>query len=111
MDRSIPQKHWAEGLQEFTIRNAGRYAALEVDGADIGAQAEDQDVPLRGVAFDPRDRRVEIMLGAQGTVEGHRTHSIGGVVAIDVLRGRDGRDHALRILHDTAQTLLRFVDN
>jgi hypothetical protein len=111
MDRSIPQKHWAEGLQEFTNRNAGRYATLEVDAEDIGAQPEDVDAQLRGVAFDPRDGRVEIMLGRQGSVNGHRTHSISSVVAIDILRGRDGRDRALRIQHDAAQTLLRFVDS
>jgi hypothetical protein len=109
MDRRIPRNHWVEDLQAFTNRNAGRFATLEVSSTEIGAQSEEVDVPLRGVAFDPRDGRVEIMLGEQGRTERHLTHSVSFVKSIDVLRGSDGRDQALRIVNDDAQTLLRFV--
>ena len=54
---------WIRELSAFTARNAGRRTVLEVDGMDIGAQREEQGYPLRGVAYDPRDGRVEIMLG------------------------------------------------
>lgn len=100
---------WAETLQEFTNRNAGRRTVLEVDAPELGAQREEIDYPLWGVAYDPRDGRVEIMLGEQGSVEQHLTHSVVAPESIDVLTDH-GRDRALRIVHESGQTLLRFVE-
>jgi hypothetical protein len=100
---------WARELKAFTDRNAGRRTVLEIDGPDLGAQREEQDYPLRGVAYDPRDGRVEIMLGEQGSVDRHLTHTIDNAEAIDVLRGKDGRDVALRIQSDGTQALLKLL--
>jgi hypothetical protein len=111
MDRTIPRDEWVEGLRQFTHRNAGRRTLMEVDGPEIGAQAAGTDYPLRGIAFDPRDGRVEIMLGDMATVERRITHTIQGAAAIDLLRSDDGHDRALRIAHDGAQTVLRFVND
>jgi hypothetical protein len=98
---------WNLTLKEFTHRNAGRRTVLEIDSMDIGAQEEEQDYPLKGVTFDPRDQRVQIMVGEEGSVERHLTHSIGNPQHIDVLRWPDGRDQALRIVHaNGSQTLL-----
>jgi hypothetical protein len=100
---------WNQTLQEFTNRNAGRRTTLEIDSLDIGAQEEEQDYPLKGVTFDPRDQRVQIMLGEAGSVDQHLTHSIGDAEWIDVLRRPDGRDAALCIVHGGGgQTLLRL---
>jgi hypothetical protein len=101
------QADWSATLKEFTNRNAGRRTVLEIDSIDIGAQEEEQDYPLKGVTFDPRDQRVQIMVGEEGSVERHLTHSIGNPEQIDVLRRADGRDEALRIVHGNgSQTLL-----
>jgi len=100
---------WAEMLRAFSNRNAGRRTILEVDTPDYGAQEEEVDYPLWGVTFDPHDDRVQIMLGDQGSVDRHLTHSIGMPTAIDVLSER-GRDRALRIVHDGGQTLLKLLD-
>jgi hypothetical protein len=101
------QADWSATLKEFTNRNAGRRTVLEIDSIDIGAQEEEQDYPLKGVTFDPRDQRVQIMVGEEGSVERHLTHSIGNPERIDVLRRADGRDEALRIVHGNgSQTLL-----
>jgi hypothetical protein len=102
---------WAAELNEFTNRNAGRRTILEIDAPEYGAQPEETDYPLKGVVFDPRDRRIQIMLGEAGSFDRHLTHSIEAATRIDVLRGRDGRDEALRIQHRGGQTLLRFVRN
>ncbi len=110
MDRNIPRDEWVATLKQFTDRNAGRRTLLEEDARDLGAQAEERNYPLRGVAFDPRDGRVMIMLGDQFSVERHLTHSIVGPRAIDLLRDPQGRDTALRITHDTdGQTVLRIL--
>ena len=101
------QADWSATLKEFTNRNAGRRTVLEIDSIDIGAQEAEQDYPLKGVTFDPRDQRVQIMVGEEGSLERHLTHSIGNLEQIDVLRRADGRDEALRIVHGNgSQTLL-----
>ncbi len=100
---------WVALLQVFTNRNAGRATTLENDGADVGAQREETGYPLRGVAYDPKDNRVEIMLGALGSTNQHLTHTISNPTSIDVLAGDDGRDRTLRIEHDGGQTLLELL--
>jgi hypothetical protein len=109
MDRSLNRENWVEDLRAFTNRNAGRRTAMEVDGEAFGAQSAETGYPLRGVAFDPRDERVEIMLGEQGSVERRLTHTIENARAIDLLQDERGRDAALRIVHDGAQTVLRIL--
>lgn len=104
----IPPTDWVGALREFTRRNAGRNALLEVDAPELGAQRSGQDLPLRGVSYDPRDRRVEMMLGEMGLPGSHLTHSIGEVAEIDLLVGEDGRDRVLRVGAAGGQTLLRL---
>jgi hypothetical protein len=107
MDRSLDRAEWAAALQAFTGRNAGRRAVLEEDGEEFGAQEEGAGT-LRGVAYDSRDRRVEIMLGEQNDVERHLTRTVASPQRIDLLADPAGRDAALRIEHEGGQTLLRF---
>ena len=99
---------WTTRLQAFTQENAGRRARLEVDDPTLGAQALLEDYVVRGVAYDPRDGRVELMLAIDGDTA-HLTHSISGVTSIDVLRDAQGRDHTLRIVRGDAQTLLTLM--
>jgi nucleotide-binding universal stress UspA family protein len=96
---------WSERLEEFTRRNAGRIATLEVIDPDLGAQIEEKGFPFAGASFDPRDGRVQIMLGDLGDGR-HLTRSIGGLMAVQVLRDRRGRDMLLRVAHGRGQTLL-----
>jgi len=96
---------WAERLEEFSRRNAGRPAILEVIDPEFGAQVEEKGVPFTGASFDPRDGRVHIMCGpASG--DGHLTHSISGVTAIQLLKDSSGNDAFLRVAHGRGQTLL-----
>ncbi|MGH7500232.1 MAG: DUF5335 family protein [Longimicrobiales bacterium] len=99
---------WTETLKEFTDRNAGRRTTLEIDSLTLGAQEEERDYPLKGVTFDHRDQRIQIMLGEAGSVSQHLTHSIEDAKRIDVVRRADGRDAALCIVHAGGQTLLRL---
>lgn len=39
----------------------------------------------------------------------HLTRGIGGVTAIDILEGADGRDRVVRIAHGVGRTLLTFT--
>jgi hypothetical protein len=109
MDRTFERGEWVGTLKEFTERNAGRVTILEVDGVEFGAQEEESGLPLRGIAFDPRDGRVEIMLGEQADTATHLTRTVERPERIDVTADERGRDRALRIVHEGGQTVLRFT--
>lgn len=103
----IPREDWICELQVFSERNASWPMALEVDQPEFGAQHEAAGLELRGVAYDPRDDRIEIMLS--GDHGNHLTHTIEGVTALDLLAGHTDRGEVLRIAHGDGQTLLRIV--
>ena len=108
--RTVPRDDWAPALNEFTRRNTGRRALLEVDDAEIGAQAQEFDYPLRGVAFDHNDQRITLMFGSDDFGEGHHlTRGIAKPTSLDILAEQAGRDIAMRIGHGKGQTLLTFV--
>jgi nucleotide-binding universal stress UspA family protein len=108
--RGVPRDDWALALDAFTRRNAGRRALLEVDDAEIGAQAQEFDYPLRGASFDHNDQRITLMFGGDGFGDGHHlTRGISKPTSLDVLTEQGGRDIALRIGHGSGQTLLTFV--
>jgi hypothetical protein len=108
--RAVPRDDWAQALSAFTRRNAGRLTLLEVDDAELGAQAQEFDYPFRGAAFDHNDGRVNLMFGGEDYETGHHlTRGIGNPVEVNVLRDANGRDIALRVAHGKGQTLLTFV--
>lgn len=94
---------WAERLEEFTRRNTGRRATVEVIDPELGAQIEEVGMPFMGAAFDPHDARVQLMFG-EGWV--HLTRNISGIKAVQLLKDRQGRDRILRVAHGRGQTLL-----
>lgn len=102
---------WARELQEFTRRNAGRRARLEVDDPALGAQTQERDDTILGVVYDPRDGGIQIMLGDIEGGDRHHVRSIGGVTSVDLLSGSSGRDLVLRIAHGhgRVQTLLTLL--
>ncbi|MBK8249773.1 MAG: universal stress protein [Gemmatimonadetes bacterium] len=101
-------EEWATRLTDFTRRNAGRDATLEVDDPDLGAQTIHRGYPFLGAAWDHNDQRVELMLGEQDTTR-HFTRGVTGVTAVDVLTDGHGRDAVLRIAHGSGQTILTLV--
>lgn len=107
--KQIERTAWSATLDEFSRRNLGRRGLLEVDDAELGAQAQEFDYPFLGAAYDQNDQRVSLMFGSDQTVGHHLTRGIVGASAIDVLREPGGRDLALRIAHGQGQTLLTFV--
>jgi nucleotide-binding universal stress UspA family protein len=95
---------WAEKLEDFSRRNGGRLARLEVIDAELGAQVSEKDTPFVGASYDPRSAQVQIMFELDG--RGHYTRCISGVSAIQMLRDNEGRDVFLRVAHGRGQTLL-----
>ena len=107
---ALARPTWAMELDAFSKRNMGRRGVLEVDDPEIGAQAQENDYPFLGAAFDQHDQRVELMFGKLGDVRRHLTRGIGGATGIDVRKDDRGRDLALRVVHGAGQTLLTFSD-
>jgi nucleotide-binding universal stress UspA family protein len=102
---------WPRALDEFSERNAGRRATLEVDDPELGATAQEVDYPFRGCVYDPFDGRLGIMLGDGHPGARHLMRGIGGVAGIDILRDHDGRDRMMRIAHGRrgGRTMLVFT--
>lgn len=100
---------WSAALNTFTQRNAGRRVTMEVDDPGIGAQVAESGHCLLGVAYDPTDQRIEIMLGDTVNPRRHLTHTILAPDAIAMSAANDGSDEALQITHGDGYTLLMFA--
>ena len=98
---------WQSQLDAFTRRNRGRRAELEVDDPEIGAQTQQHGYAFLGADYDPRHRRVEVMLGVQGGTS-HLSRGITNAESLAIVCDAEGRDLALRIRHGRGQTLLIF---
>lgn len=105
----VGAERWSTVLEEVSRSNAGRRVRLELDDPDIGAQAQENDYPLQGIAYDPHDQRVEIMLGLPKAGAPHLSRSIGNVTSVDVLTNEKGEDVAVRLRHGAGQTLISFT--
>jgi nucleotide-binding universal stress UspA family protein len=103
---TVEEKEWASVLADFSRRNAGRRASIEVDDPELGAQAQEDGYPFVGASYDYHDKRVAIMVGDPAPGRRHLTRGIGDVHSIDLLRDAQGRDWILRVEHGAGQTLL-----
>jgi nucleotide-binding universal stress UspA family protein len=104
----LPRAEWATELDLFSKANAGRRAMLEVDDAELGAQAQEYDYPFRGATYDHHDGRIALMFGDVDGTGHHLTRGISQPAALGILR-ENGRDIALRVAHGKGQTLLTFI--
>jgi nucleotide-binding universal stress UspA family protein len=98
-------REWGFALDEFTRRNKGYSAAIEVDDPDIGSQMLGRGT-LLGVTYDGKDRRVEIMVGDSQRVRSHLMHSIPNVDSIAVTADERAGREALEVRHGKGQTLV-----
>jgi nucleotide-binding universal stress UspA family protein len=107
--RTVPQSDWSAQLDEFSRRNVGRPARLEIDDPEIGARAQGFDYPFRGAVHDTRDSCVALMLGESAWRVPRLTRAIAGATAVEIMQDERGHDLALRIAHREGQTLLTFA--
>lgn len=105
-ESSVSALSWDEELFAFSKRNAGRRTSLEIDDPDYGVVIQERGYPLRGVAYDRHDERLEIMLGDLDGTPRHLTRGIAHVESVAIVQDSDGRDRVLRVAHGRGQTLL-----
>lgn len=99
---------WPSQLKQFTQRNAGRHATLEVDGVAIGAMVQVVELPFIGADYDHRDGRVDILLGDFTASDRHFSRSISNPDSISILKEANDRDGVLCVSYEGGQTLLTF---
>ena len=102
----------ANFLDGFSKRNQGRATRLEVIG-ELGAQEEEQYLPLVGVSLDPKGTAagsVEIMLAGEGLADDRQVeHTIRNVQRIAPLVGITAVEDGLGFEdQEGAKTLLIF---
>jgi hypothetical protein len=101
MQGEIERDEWQSYLDDFSKRNRGRAARLELIGGELGAQSEAEMLPFEGVTFESKGAQaasVEIMLGGAGAADArHLTHTVTEVRRIVPKMGADGREDALEI--------------
>ena len=113
MKGEIQQEQWQAYLDDFSKRNSGRLADLQVLSDELGTEREAELLPFEGITLETKGSlaaSVEIMLGGTGSADGRNlTHTITQVRRIVPKTGVDGREDALEIeAVDGAKTLLIF---
>lgn len=103
------KKRWAGMLDEFSRRNAGRCARLEIDDVSVGAQTEMSGYRFQGASYEPDADRASLMFGGDTESQSHLVRGIPGVKWVEIYGGNAGRpDRALAIAYEGGQTLLLF---
>ena len=113
MNDVIEREKWASFINEFNHRNQSRPTRLNILSAEIGAQEEEQTLPLTGISLETKGAdapRIEIMLGGETAKEArHLTHTITRVQSIMTRMGADLREDALQIEDEEGtKTILLF---
>jgi len=101
MNEVIERENWAGFVKEFDKRNELRATRLEIVGGELGAQEEEELLPLLGISLEEKGNdapKIEISLGGETAKEGrHLTHTIPRVRSIMTKMGDDLREEALMI--------------
>ena len=71
-------------LADFTRKNRGAHARLEVLGPNVGFQVETENRPFDGIVPDVKDGEDAVWIIFGSTPDQHLTHGVHGVIAIRV---------------------------
>lgn len=108
----VDEKNWRNFLDDFSKRNQFRATRLEVLG-EVGAQEEEQYLPLMGVSFESKGTEagsVRVILGGETTKDQrHVEHLIEHVQRIaPIVGGTDFEDGLGFEDQEGGKTLLLF---
>jgi nucleotide-binding universal stress UspA family protein len=107
----VDPDEWPGALDAFTRRNQLRPARLEVAGPDVDHFALGADgYRFLGAAFDPKDRRLELMFAAGPEAVRHLTHVVSHVRTIEIVAQDARRDRTLVVEDARGQTVLTLAD-
>jgi hypothetical protein len=96
-------------LADFTRKNRGAHARLEVLGPDVGYQVETENRPFDGIVPDVKDGEDAVWIIFGSTPDQHLTHGVYGVTAIRVRLASTLHGAAVLVeAHDGTKTLLEL---
>jgi hypothetical protein len=72
----LPRESWRAYFDDLSRALGTVQATVEVDGDDLGAQIEAENLVLRGVSYDDRDDILVIALDAPGDVRADLEHMV-----------------------------------
>jgi nucleotide-binding universal stress UspA family protein len=102
---------WGVALDEFSARNVGRKARLEIVDPALGLPTvQVEDYVFLGATFDEGSWRVTLMMSDATQFTQHLSHAISDVQAIDIVEGGDGRHRALLVEDLRGHAVLTFTD-
>jgi Family of unknown function (DUF5335) len=105
----IPERDWRQRLDQFSAQHEGWLVSLELLAADLGAQPEIHDLPLRGVTAEAGASGPVITISAGSTGADQITHTIHAPTHVRIERTVDDADVALEIeATDQTTAILRF---
>ncbi|MEO7996459.1 MAG: universal stress protein [Gemmatimonadaceae bacterium] len=108
---SMDDELWSRCLADFSKRNMGRLARLEVDDHGLGAQTQASGYEFYGAMYDARARCLTIMLDASTNVRDHLSRSITGASRITIKQNAARKDTALIIQSGASKSILSFRDD
>ncbi|HEY6330827.1 MAG TPA: DUF5335 family protein [Blastocatellia bacterium] len=113
MQGEIEREKWQTYLDDFSKRNRGRVARVEILGEELGDQEEADLLPFVGVSFESKGSdapAIEVMLGESGAADPRDlTHPVAKPTRIVPRIGADGQEEALEIeSEDGSKVILVF---
>lgn len=107
----IQPDRWITFLDEFTRRNRGAHARLEIIGADAdtGVQFETENRPFEGISADIKDRERAVWIVFGGTADDRIAHGVQQAAAIRVLPATEASGDVLEVEgRDGTKTILEL---
>lgn len=105
----IPLRDWARSLDEFSEVHDGWLVSLDLLSAELGAQPQIHDLPLRGVTAEMNREHPSIIVSAAHADGEHVSHVIHDPTHVRIERTDEHADVALQIESaDGTVNILRF---
>ncbi|HET9011759.1 MAG TPA: universal stress protein, partial [Gemmatimonadaceae bacterium] len=101
----IAREEWASFLDRFTRHFAGRIVALDVNDPSRGLRTQERGSVLFGASYDPRENRLEIILGEPNGRRRHLTRVIPDPSDMSALLSPAGDEEGIHVLHGTGEIL------
>jgi Family of unknown function (DUF5335) len=109
MTREVPRNEWVNFFDGFSKQHEGWQVTLQVFDADLGAQIEAENLPLRGINADLKDDEDIIEINVGETPSSHVEHQIASPTHVRLKTNAQGADEALEIETESGTaTLMQF---
>jgi len=76
LTNELPRESWQDYFENLSRDLGTVQATVEVDGEDLGAQIEAEDLVLTGLSYDRRDDVLVVGLDAPGGARGDLEHLV-----------------------------------